>query len=238
MAERSESGRSLKPLASHRKIGTIYHLISAKTLTVSAPIPGIRSTPANVVGYAVARVPLDAGSDGSLGAVLVGGQWMVPWTSVLDTETLRSWSKVSGGPLQQDIYPDIVVTVRSSLETKQLSKDAAATSYICTVIADITINGITTERVIPRATLTLSHQGESGVRGDQLSIRARWKIRLSDFFTTLPDGQIPPNVEVNTDLVLATIAPEYQQGGEPPQPAPPPASQPADAPSPAAKEPK
>lgn len=217
--EKAECGTWLKPLPTHRKMGSVYHTIAASRFDVGGV--AARASLAPPVGYAVARLPMSSGADGTIGSVLLAGQWLVPWTALLDEATLQSWS--SAGGLKIDQFPDVGFTIRASVDTRELSKNESSSSYSCTVIADVTINGVTTEVLVPRAVLTLSRAGVEGsgrrVKGDVLSLRARWKLRLADFLTTGASG-VPPMVDVSVDLLGATVPPEFQAEGSEPTPEP------------------
>lgn len=210
LAKRSPSGYSLIPLAQHKRLGAVYQMVRATTFMVTAPIAGLVSSSQNLLGYGVVRMPLEAAGDGSMGAVLVAGQFQIPVASVLTPEALTSWSNAGGGPLNTEQNPDIIVTIRNAVETRQLSRDALRSVYTCTVIADVTINGITTESTLPQTVLSFARPGagDASVKGDQLGIRARWRIFLSNFVTTMPGGRAPVPVDINVDLLLSTTPPE------------------------------
>lgn len=210
--ERAESGTWLKPLPTHRKMGGVYHTARVARLDILGV--QTRGSVAWPAGYAVARVPMSSGAEGTIGAVLQAGQWLLPWSSVLDEATLKAWS--DGGVLKLEQHPDIGFTVRAAVDTRELSKSQSASSYSCAVIADVTINGVTTEVFVPRVVLTLTRadarqEGET-LKGDLLSLRARWKVRLSDFVEMKPSA---PVVDVNVEMVCSTVPPEFQSGDKP-----------------------
>lgn len=213
LADRSPSGASLRPLTNHRKLGAVYHTVSVKSFTVSAPLSGLKPSPENLAGYVVARMPMDAASNGSLGPVIVAGQWQVPWTSLVDAATLSRWSTAQGGPLKLEEFPAVALTIRNAVDTKLLSREESASSYMCTLVADVSINGITTERVVQRTVVSFMRDtaADPTVKGEQLAIRARWQIRLSDFFSSLPGEGTLPMVEVNADLLMSTVSPDVQK---------------------------
>lgn len=213
--EKAEGGTWLKPIPTHRKMGGVYHTVRVGRFDIS----GVATRP-NLeppAGYAVARVPMSSGADGTIGAVLLAGQWLLPWNKVLDDGTLKAWSE--SGVLKLDQHPDIGLTVRAAVDTRELAKSQSSSSYSCAVIADVTINGVTTEVFVPRVLLTLTRsdakqQGET-LKGDLLSIRARWKVRLSDFLE-LKSGA--PVVDANIEMVCSTVPPEFQSGEKPAPP--------------------
>lgn len=213
LADRTPSGTALRPFTNHRKLGAVYHTVAVRELTVSAPLAGLRSSPSNLAGYLVARVPMDAASNGALGPVIVAGQWQLPWSSLVDDATLARWSSTQGGPLKLDDFPFIAVTIRNAMDTKLLSKDGSTTSYMCTVVADISINGITTERVIQRTLISFIRDtaSDQAIRGEQLSLRAKFQLRLSDFFSSLPGEGALSMVDVNADLLMSTVSPDGQR---------------------------
>lgn len=218
-------------------MGAVYHTVAIRSFTLTGPLAGLRSTPTNLVGYAVARIPMNAASNGALGPVIVAGQWQIPWASVIDAVTLARWSRAEGGPLKLDEFPAIALTIRNAVDTRLLSRDESSSSYMCTIVADITINGLTTERVIQRAIVAFTRgaAADQTLKGEQLSLRAKWQVRLSDFFSSLPGVAALPNIEVDADLLLSTVSPDGQQGQSDPAPAPqdsPPASGGSDAPAP------
>ena len=167
----------------------------------------------NLAGYVVARMPMDAASNGSLGPVLVAGQWQVPWASIVDAATLARWSSTQGGPLKLEEFPAVALTIRNAVDTKLLSREESASSYMCTLVADVSINGITTERVIQRTVVSFMRDtaADPTIKGEQLAIRARWQIRLSDFFSSLPGEGPLPMVDVNADLLMSTVSPDGQK---------------------------
>ncbi|MBS0187774.1 MAG: hypothetical protein JSS51_06880 [Planctomycetes bacterium] len=224
LAEKSASGKALKPFANHRKMGAVYHLISAREFSVAAAVNGLKPSTEGLIGYVVARVPLDAAGNGALGPVLVAGQWQIPWTSLVDAATLSRWSKAGGGPLNLEDYPSVAITIRNAVETRRMSKDESGSTYMCTLIADISVNGLTTERVIPRAMVTFASPttSDQSVKGEQLTLKAKWKVRLSDFFTSLPGQTALPIADVSADLLMSTVSPDGQsdEGDSPPEPAP------------------
>jgi hypothetical protein len=156
---------------------------------------------------------MDAASNGALGPVIVAGQWQLPWSSLVDDATLARWSSTQGGPLKLDDFPFIAVTIRNAMDTKLLSKDGSTTSYMCTVVADISINGITTERVIQRTLISFIRDtaSDQAIRGEQLSLRAKFQLRLSDFFSSLPGEGALSMVDVNADLLMSTVSPDGQR---------------------------
>lgn len=241
LAERTPSGAALKPFLNHRKLGAVYHTVSVRSFGIAAPLAGLQSSPQGLAGYVVARVPMEAASNGALGPVLAAGQWQVPWTSILDGATLSRWSSAQGGPLKLDEFPAVALTIRNAMDTKLLSKDESSSAYMCTIVADISINGITTERVIQRTMVSFLRAGASdpSVKGEQMSLRAQFVVRLADFFSSLPGESAPPAVDVNADLWLSTVSPDGQKNPEDTSPQEfsptsgdpdPPASEPADPP--------
>jgi hypothetical protein len=110
--------------------------------------------------------------------------------------------------------------VRAAVDTRELSKSESSSSYSCAVIADVTINGVTTEVFVPRVVLTLTRadakqEGET-LKGDLLVLRARWKVRLSDFFDMKAAA---PVVDANIEMTCSTVPPEFQGDKEEPKPA-------------------
>lgn len=156
---------------------------------------------------------MDAASNGALGPVIVAGQWQIPWSAILDGPTLARWSSSQGGPLKLEEFPAVALTVRNAMETRLLSKDGASSSYMCTIVADVSINGITTERLIQRALITFMRDtaADPSVKGEQVSLRARFQVRLSDFFSSLPGLNSPPTIDVNADLLMSTVSPDVQK---------------------------
>ncbi|HEX8875452.1 MAG TPA: hypothetical protein VF777_01800, partial [Phycisphaerales bacterium] len=174
-----------------------------------------RAGVASPAGYAVARVPMSSSAEGTIGAVLQAGQWLLPWSAVLDESTLKAWS--DAGVLKLEQHPDIGFTVRAAVDTRELSKSQSSSSYSCAVIADVTINGVTTEVLVPRVVLTLTRadakqEGET-LKGDLLSVRARLKVRLSDFVELKPSA---PVVDANIEMVCSTVPPAFQGDVEEP----------------------
>lgn len=213
LADRSASGASLRPFSNHRKLGAVYHTVEVNALSLTAPIAGLQSSPTDLAGYLVARIPMDAASNGALGPVIVAGQWQIPWSAILDGPTLARWSSSQGGPLKLEEFPAVALTVRNAMETRLLSKDGASSSYMCTIVADVSINGITTERLIQRALITFMRDtaADPSVKGEQVSLRARFQVRLSDFFSSLPGLNSPPTIDVNADLLMSTVSPDVQK---------------------------
>jgi hypothetical protein len=214
--EKAESGTWLKPLPTHRKMGGVYHTARVGRFDVSGV--AVRPSIDSPIGYAVARVPMSSGADGTIGAVLLAGQWLLPWNKVVDEATLKAWS--DAGVLKMDQHPDIGFTVRAAVDTRELSKSESSSSYSCAVIADVTINGVTTEVFVPRVVLTLTRadakqEGET-LKGDLLVLRARWKVRLSDFFDMKAAA---PVVDANIEMTCSTVPPEFQGDKEEPKPA-------------------
>lgn len=220
LADRTPSGLTLRPFANHRKLGAVYHTVSVRALPLSATLPGLQASPTSLAGYAVARIPMDAASNGALGPVIVAGQWQLPWTSLVDAPTLARWSTAQGGPLKLEEFPAVAFTIRNAVDTKLIARDESTSSYMCTLVADISINGITTERVIQRTIVSFMRGTASDptIKGEQLSIRARWQIRLSDFFSSLPGVPSLPMVDVNADLLMSTVSPEAQRDDAAPAP--------------------
>lgn len=214
--EKAESGTWLKPLPTHRKMGGVYHTARVGRFDVSGT--SVRPRIESPIGYAVARVPMSSGADGTIGAVLLAGQWLLPWNKVVDDATLKAW--VDAGVLKLEQHPDIGFTVRAAVDTRELSKSESSSSYSCGVIADVTINGVTTEVFVPRVVLTLTRadakqEGET-LKGDLLELRARWKVRLSDFFEMRAAA---PVVDANIEMTCSTVPPEFQGDKEEPKPA-------------------
>lgn len=194
-------------------MGAVYHTVVVKSFRLSAPLVGLQNNPSDLVGYVVARIPMNAASNGALGPVIVAGQWQLPWTSLIDAPTLARWSSAEGGPLKLDEFPSVALTLRNAVDTRLLSRDESASTYMCTIVADITVNGITTERVIQRATVafTRSPAADSTIKGEQLTLRAKWQVRLSDFFSSLPGVAVMPTIDLDADLLMSTVSPDGQQ---------------------------
>lgn len=220
LADRTPSGLTLRPFANHRKLGAVYHTVSVRSLTLSATLPGLQASPNGLAGYAVARIPMDAASNGALGPVIVAGQWQLPWTSLVDAPTLARWSNAQGGPLKLEEFPAVAFTIRNALDTRLIAREESTSSYMCTIVADISINGITTERVVQRAIISFLRDSAADptIKGEQLSVRARWQIRLSDFFSSLPGVASLPMIDVNADLLMSTVSPEAQREDAAPAP--------------------
>lgn len=217
LADRSASGASLRPFTNHRKLGAVYYTVEVKSFSLTAPLAGLEASPANLAGYLVARIPMDAAGNGALGPVIVAGQWQIPWSSIVDGPTLARWSSTQGGPLKLEEFPTVALTVRNAMDTKLLSRDGSTSSYMCTVVADISINGITTERVIQRTLISFMRDtaADPAIKGEQVSLRARWQVRLSDFFSSLPGAGSLPMVDVNADLLMSTVSPDAQTDAQP-----------------------
>ena len=186
-------------------------LALASLFTIYAPQASAQA----LLGYAVPRTPVEAAGNGSMGSVIAAGQFQIAWISLLSEEALAPWKSTNGGPLNLDTNPMIAVTVRNAVDTRQLSRGEFGSSYICTLIADFTINGISIESIMPETVISFSRQdaGAAGVKGDQMTLRTKCTIRLKDFFTTIPGTQTPPSIDISADLILSTVPPEAQSPG-------------------------
>lgn len=206
IADRAASGRSLVVPAALRRVGSVYHVVGPNRLDVRARTDGVQTRPDEVVGFLIARAPTRASGDGTVGPVISAGQWRIPWSALLAQPDLDRWNVRAGGPLNIEQHPDVVVTVRNAFDTRLLTRSDSETAYVCTLLLDVTVNGITTERVVPRVVFSMTTRRSRELPGEA-TLRATWRLFLADFIEKAPGRAEPPTADIVSELRLSTQEP-------------------------------
>lgn len=212
--KRAESGKSLAVPDDQAKLGTPYHTLStgAKQVTFVSEAHNAKfdGHSAGVLGYAIAG-PADSP------AALKGGAWVMPVKS-LETGN-KTKDKNIGKPEWLDAarFPDLTFVLKEVKDTKIHKETPEGKSFACTLVGTMTMHGVSKEITIPDtivAFLAASPKTAGVGKGDLMSIRCKYKVKLSDYGVTnenvTKSMSVADEIEIDQSLTLSTVPPEKQ----------------------------
>lgn len=237
------SGKSLAIPDALKAKGTVYHALPGNARQASflsdAPFEKITGHSNSILGYAIAGPEADP-------ANLQGGEWLLPVNSLRTGNSDRDQHLQKPEWLDAAKFPHIQFRLTSVQNITSLTgaKDPALRTSSATLVGEMTIKGITKPLTIPNATIRFRAKSTATANladGDLLFISCKFPLTLSDFgikHTQITGAKKVSNtIEIDTQLLLATVAPEEQKPRETPaskpqdKPADKPAANPASKPS-------
>jgi len=207
----TRDGKTLVVPQSHRSMGTVYYAITDKDRQIyfesDAPLENIKGQSNEVIGYAV----LSPSRDGTI----VAGEWHLPVESMKTGIELRDEHLAGKDWLDAASHPNIIVKVRELKGVRQTKRSSAFTTYTGTIVADLTLHGVTRTIEIPRSTITLmpeSNATRAVAKGDLMAIRTEFTVTLADHEVSHPviGEKVAKDVEIDVSLFLSTLPPERQ----------------------------
>ncbi len=195
--------------------GKVYHALPGRERQVrfisDAPFEKINGHSNAVVGYAV------AGPDDNP-SMLQGGEWRLPVASLHTGNSSRDEHLREAEWLDAAKFPDITFKLKSVKDARSLDEDKSPVirAYAATLVGDMTIHGVTKEISIP-ATMRWRTASDATARlaaGDFLVLACSYTVRLSDFGvhndTVSVKKKVAEVIQIETQLLLATVPPEEQ----------------------------
>lgn len=211
IASATSDGKTLVVPKSESAKGTVYYAITDKDRQIyfesNAPLENIKGQSNDVIGYAV----LSSSKPGSL----VAGEWHLPVDSMKTGIELRDEHLTGKDWLDAGSYPNIVVQVREFKDARETKRTAAFTSFSGTLVADLTLHGVTRTIDIPKSSITLMSESDSTrkvAKGDLMAIRSKFTVTLADHEVSHPviGEKVAKDVEINVSLFLSTLSPDKQ----------------------------
>lgn len=211
IASATSDGKTLVVPKSESAKGTVYYTITDKDRQIyfesNAPLENIKGQSNDVIGYAV----LSSSKPGSL----VAGEWHLPVDSMKTGIELRDEHLTGKDWLDAGSYPNIVVQVREFKDVRETKRTAAFTSFTGTLVADLTLHGVTRTIDIPKSSITLMPESDSTrkvAKGDLMAIRSKFTVTLADYEVSHPviGEKVAKDVEINVSLFLSTLSPDKQ----------------------------
>lgn len=227
------SGKSLTVPDALKARGTIYHALPGGGRQASflsdAPFEKITGHSNAILGFAIAGPDADP-------ANLQGGEWLLPVNSLRTGNTDRDGHLQKPEWLDAARFPHLRFRLTGVQNITPLTgaKDPALRTSSATLVGEMTIKGVTKPLTIPNTTIRLRAKSTATANladGDLLFISCKFPLTLSDFgirHTQITGAKKVSNtIEIDTQLLLATVAPEEQKPrGTPAKPT----DTPADAP--------
>lgn len=191
--------------------GAVYYAITDRDRQIyfesNAPLENIKGQSNKVIGYAVVS--------GDKPGTLVVGEWHLPVASMKTGIELRDEHLAGGDWLNAKKHPDIVVQVREMRGVNETKRSSAFTTYTGTLVADLSMHGVTRTIEIPGVTVTTMPSSEGTRRvakGDLLAVRANFTVTLADYDVSHPviGEKVAKEVEIDVSLFLSSNPPELQ----------------------------
>lgn len=211
VAPATQDGKTLVVPDNHKTKGTVYYAITDKDRQIyfesNAPLEDIKGQSNDVIGYAV----LSKDHPGTV----VAGEWHLPVKSMKTGIELRDEHLAGKDWLDAESHPDIVVQVREFKKVTETKRSAAFTTYTGTVVADLTLHGVTRAIEIPGSTVTLMPESDATrkvAKGELMAIRSSFSVTLADHEISHPviGEKVAKEVEIEVSLFLSTLPPERQ----------------------------
>ena len=211
VAKATRDGKTLVAPEDLQAKGTVYYAITDKDRQIyfesNAPLENIKGQSNDVIGYAV----LSPNHPGTL----VAGEWHLPVESMKTGIELRDEHLAGKDWLDAASHPNIIVQVRELKDVTETKRSAAFTAYTGTVVADLTLHGVTRTIEIPKSTVTLMPESDATRRvakGDLMAIRSKFTVTLADYEVSHPviGEKVAKDVEIDVSLFLSTLQPERQ----------------------------
>ncbi len=212
--KRADSGKSLVVPDDQAKQGTAYHTLStgAKQITFVSEAHNAKfdGHSAGVLGYAVAG-PTDNP------AALKGGAWAMPVKSLETGNKTKDKNLTKAEWLDAAQFPDLTFVLKEVKGLKVHKEAADGKSYACTLVGTMTMHGVSKEITIPDtiiAFLSASPKTAAVGTGDLMSIRCKYKVKLTDYGITnenvTKSMSVADDIEIDESLTLSTVPPEKQ----------------------------
>lgn len=211
VAPKTSNGKTLVVPNDQLTKGTVYYAITDRDRQVyfesNAPLEKIKGQSNDVIGYAVY-------SPGKPGGI-VAGEWHLPVESMKTGIELRDHHLASKAWLDAGAHPDVIVQVRSVKDAREIKRTSAFTSSSVTLVADVTLHGVTRTINIPGTTITLLNESPATrkvARGDLMAIRSKFSVKLADYEVSHPviGKKVAETVALDVSLYLSTLPPERQ----------------------------
>jgi len=211
VAQATRDGKTLVVPDDQRSKGAVYYAITDKDRQIyfesNAPLENIKGQSNEVIGYSVV-------SSDRPGA-LVAGEWHLPVASMKTGIELRDEHLAGKDWLDAESHPNIIVQVREMKGVTETKRSAAFTSYRGTLVADLTLHGVTRTIEIPGTTVTLMPESDATrkvANGDLLAIRTTFTVTLADHEVSHPviGEKVAKDVEINVSLFHSTLPPQRQ----------------------------
>jgi len=211
LAQPTADGNALQVPSQHRAMGKVYHVITGRDRQIffesDAPLEKIKGQSNDVIGYAVM-------SESNPGQV-VAGQWNLPVESMKTGIKLRDEHLAGKDWFDAESHPFIIVQLRDFQDRTQTKSTSSFTTYSGTVLADLTMHGVTRTITIPDSTVTVMPESDatrSVARGDLLALRSSFSVELADYEISHPTvGQKVANeVAIDVSLFLSSEPPARQ----------------------------
>lgn len=232
------SGKSLVIPDALKAKGTVYHALPGGGRQASflsdAPFEKITGHSNAILGFAIAGLDADP-------ANLQGGEWLLPINSLRTGNSDRDSHLLKPEWLDATKFPHLRFRLTGVQNITPLTgaKDPALRTSTATLVGEMTIKGVTKSVTIPNASIrfrTKSTATAGLADGDLLYIACKFSLTLSDFgikHTQISGAKKVSNtIEIDTQLLLATVPPEDQKQHEPSaKPTDQPANKPNDRPA-------
>lgn len=211
VADATRDGKTLVVPEAHQAKGTVYYAITDKDRQIyfesNAPLENIKGQSNDVIGYAV----LSPSRPGTI----VAGEWHLPVESMKTGIELRDEHLAGKDWLDAASHPNIIVQVRELRGVTETKRSAAFTTFTGTVVADLTLHGVTRTIEIPKSTVTLMPESDATrkvAKGDLMAIRSKFTVTLADYEVSHPviGEKVAKDVEIDVSLFLSTLPPERQ----------------------------
>lgn len=216
------SGKSLVIPDALKAKGTVYHALPGGGRQASflsdAPFEKITGHSNAILGFAI------AGPDAEP-ANLQGGEWLLPINSLRTGNTDRDGHLQKPEWLDAAKFPHLRFRLTGVQNVTPLSgaKDPALRTSSATLAGEMTIRGVTKSITIPNATIRFRAKSTATAAladGDLLYIACKFSLTLSEFgikHTQITGAKKVSNtIEIDTQLLLATVPPEDQKAREAP----------------------
>lgn len=237
----TQDGRTLVVPQGHKAKGTLYYAITDKDRQIyfesNAPLENIKGQSNDVIGYAAVSPEIRSSVDADAisreqkrleqegrskaealrtSAVdFVEGEFHLPIASMKTGIELRDEHLAGKGWLDAASHPDVIVQIIgvSSLSTTRETERFMSMSV--TLVADVTIHGITQTIEIPDTTVSVMPESEATrkvARGDLMAIRSKFTVTLADYEVSNPviGEKVAKDVQIDVSLFLSTLPPERQ----------------------------
>lgn len=211
IAEATRDGKTLVVPDDQQDKGTVYYAITDKDRQIyfesNAPLEDIKGQSNGVIGYAVLATDRPG--------TIVAGEWHLPVESMKTGIELRDEHLAGADWLDAQSHPNIIVQVRELNDVTETKRSAAFTTYTGTLVADLTLHGVTQTIEIPESTITLMPESETTrkvAKGDLMAIRSTFTVTLADYEVSHPviGEKVAKDVEIDVSLFLSTLPPERQ----------------------------
>lgn len=211
VASPTQDGKTLVVPQAQKSKGTVYYALTERDRQIyfesNAPLEDIKGQSNKVIGYAVA--------DPNSSAKLVAGEWHLPVESMKTGIELRDEHLAGSDWLDAASHPNIIVQVRDMKNVRQTKSSAAFTAFTGTLVADLTLHGVTKTIEIPATNITMMNESEATrkvANGNLMAVRSSFTVKLADYGVSHPviGEKVANEVEIDVSLYLSTQPPARQ----------------------------